>query len=73
MGKLGLTTREFYSFVSHNWKAFAIIGTLFLGVVIWLFSRDGYKPDESNGDITIVDSNGKVIMTVPDHTGKNEE
>ena len=63
MEKFRTVAQMFCAFVAKDWKALAVIGAIVFAIVIWLLTRDGIKPDESTGTITITTSNGEVISS----------
>lgn len=72
MEKLKLVTSKVAAFVGNNKKPIGIAIVVFIIVVVWLLHRDGFKPAESTGEITVTTSSGEVILTVPEQTESME-
>ncbi len=60
------------AFVGRNKKPLGIVCLVFIAIAAWLLHRDGFKPEESTGEITITTSDGNVLMTVPEQTATTE-
>jgi hypothetical protein len=73
MEKLKLVTSKVAAFVGNNKKPIGIASVVFVIIVVWLLHRDGIKPKESTGEITITTSSGEVIRTVPEQTETPEK
>lgn len=60
-------------FIVRDWKALAVVAGVILAIAVWLLTRDGYKPEESSGEITITNSSGEVISVVPEPSNTSAE
>ena len=72
MNQLKDRVARIVSFVGRNKIPFGFAGVAFIAIVVWLLHRDGFKPEESAGEITITTSGGDVLMTVPEQTATTE-
>lgn len=73
MGQLKNLAIRMASFVGRNKKPFGIAAAVFVVIVVWLLHRDGFKPEESSGAITISSSSGEVLMSIPEQAAITEE
>ena len=73
MEKLKSAVSNIASLIGNNKKPIGIAAVVFLGILVWLWHRDGIKPKESTGDLTIMTSNGEIILMEPEQTESAEE
>lgn len=73
MEKLKNVATRIAAFVGNNKKPIGIAAVVFLGILVWLWHRDGIKPKESTGDLTVTTSNGEIILMEPEQTESMEE
>ena len=64
MEKLKVAVSRIADFVGKNKKPIGIVVLVIGAMALLVLLRDGFKPEESTGEITITTSSGEVISTV---------